>query len=227
MHPLPPPQPSLPRFTLFQIGSLHAHEPDVNIVIYDLGQLLSHTGLTVWFSSRMCSFPAGMDPLQRQIARSWRQVQVAQPQRAPHCFSHEHFTHQLLPAPLGPPLPPHVSNLRHYAWKPIIMRCSPRSSVAPASSPRALLQACSAKKRHLFLRGCGPGTILGNTHSCAPVVSVFEKPALMACLSGDSRGSGLRFAVDQGAALHYCFCVLFLCCVARDSRIPSALFFCF
>lgn len=63
------------------IGSLHAHEPEVNVVIYDLG----------------------MDPLQRQVARSWRQVQV-------------------IPAPLGPPLPPHVSNLRHYAWKPIIMR---------------------------------------------------------------------------------------------------------
>ena len=95
----------LPRFTLFQIGSLHAHEPDVNIVIYDLGQLLSHTVLTVWFSSRNVLFPAGMDPLQRQIARSWRQVQVAQPQRASHCFSHEHYTTSCCLLPSAPPSP--------------------------------------------------------------------------------------------------------------------------
>ena len=50
---------------------------------------------------------------------------------------------QVLPAPLGPPLPPHVANLRHYAWKPIIMRYK-HHHLHSQVSPRAPGTRCTA-----------------------------------------------------------------------------------
>jgi hypothetical protein len=62
--------------TLSQIGSIHAHEPDVNIVIYDLGAVFaSALNPNLRYSCKRHVL-AGFDALQRQVARSWRQVQV-------------------------------------------------------------------------------------------------------------------------------------------------------
>jgi hypothetical protein len=150
-----------------------------------------------------------MDPLQRQAARSWRQVQV---RRKAALHLHTFSLFQVIPAPLGPPLPPHVTNLRNYAWKPIIMRCCCATRCAPPQRSHQP-QTRPAPLRHVFLRGRGPGapqsrdtSLASHYISCIPRTrtATFGISRSQSLNVGNSRRIGAGFEIDQGVANFRC-----------------------